>query len=419
MKIAIIGYGKSGKSAERLLKKSGYTSITVFDDKIDGVRPIYEIDDSFSLFVPTPGIDVNKLNIDKKRIKSEIDIAYNYLKKHQKVIGVTGTNGKSTITHLTAQILNNAGFRAIPCGNIGYTFSDAVLENQEAEVFVVELSSFQIELLSDFKCCASCISNITEDHLDRYENLEVYAQAKLKIINYTRGNIYGLESEILRKLMPKSTYFIDENFKNYPVSNVGTLDFGNFCVNTEKFKLFGKHNLVNLAFSLSLGNCIGDFSGDVTEIIENITPLSHRCEFAGEVNGIRFINDSKGTNVDSTLVALKSSKYPTILILGGKDKGGTFEVLANEINEKVTSVICYGQSMDKIESQLKGKINADIYKTYPLKEAVELAYEKGSKDTTVLFSPACASFDQFKNFEERGDYFKQIVKDMERQYARP
>lgn len=419
MKIAVIGYGKSGKSAERLLRKSGYTNITIFDDKVEGCYPVAELDDSFSIFVPTPGIDLNKLNIDRKRVKSEIDIAYNCLKKHQKVIGVTGTNGKSTITHLTAQILSNSGIKNIPCGNIGYTFSDAVLDNQEAEVFVVELSSFQIELLSDFKCCASCVSNITEDHLDRYGNLEAYTQAKLRIVNYTRGSIYALESEILKTSMPEFTCFIDEQFNNYPVLKGKILDFGKYYIDIEKFKLFGMHNLVNLAFSLNLVDCIMNFTGDISELIENTTALPHRCEFVSEVKGVKFINDSKGTNVDSTLVALKSSTYPTVLILGGKDKGGTFEVLVDEINKKVTSVICYGRSMDKVEFQLKGKTDTGIYKTYFLKDAVELAYEKSSKNATVLFSPACASFDQFKNFEERGEYFKQLVKDMEQRYAKP
>lgn len=417
MKIAIIGYGKSGRSAEKLLKKSGYQDFVIFDDKVEGCMPLSKLDDSFSIYVPTPGVDLKKLKIDKNRIKSEIDIAYNCLKSNQKVIGITGTNGKSTITHLTAEILNNAGVKAVACGNIGYTFSDAVLNEENAEVFVVELSSFQIELLKDFRCCASCVSNITEDHMDRYKDLENYTVAKLKILNHTRGNIYALDSSILRKNMPECTYFIDEDFKNYPVKNDNILNFGKYQIDIQKFKLFGMHNLVNLAFSLSLADCIMNFTGDITGFIENTTPLHHRCEYAGEVKGIKFINDSKGTNVDSTLIALKSSSYPTVLILGGKDKGGTFANLAEEIDKKATSVICYGQGMDEIESQLKNRVSVDIYKTYLLKDAITMAFEKSIGNGTVLFSPACASFDQFRNFEERGDFFKQMVKEMAVQYA--
>ncbi|MBC7197129.1 MAG: UDP-N-acetylmuramoyl-L-alanine--D-glutamate ligase, partial [Deferribacterales bacterium] len=195
MKVAILGYGKSGQSAEEILKVNGITNIDIYDDSLASCPNISEVKSGYDTIVVSPGLDLNKLNIDKDIVTNEIDLAYSMIDNNAKIIGVTGTNGKSTITYLTEQILNNCGIKAKACGNIGYPFGEAVLEKYDA--YVVELSSFQIDLIKLFKADSSCISNITDDHFDRYGNLENYVNSKLKILDITDSTVYALNDDIL------------------------------------------------------------------------------------------------------------------------------------------------------------------------------------------------------------------------------
>ncbi|MCA1927318.1 MAG: hypothetical protein LDL09_02755, partial [Calditerrivibrio sp.] len=179
MKVAILGYGKSGKAAEKLLKLKNISLIDIFDDKIEGFRDIKEIDCDYDLFVVSPGIDLKKIDLPKSKITSELELAMENI-KDKKILGITGTNGKSTITFLTSQILNNAGFKASYCGNIGKTLGDTYLE-ENPDIYVLEMSSFQIDLLNKFNLYSACISNITPDHLDRYGSMEDYIFSKKRI----------------------------------------------------------------------------------------------------------------------------------------------------------------------------------------------------------------------------------------------
>ncbi|MBZ4672653.1 MAG: UDP-N-acetylmuramoylalanine/D-glutamate ligase [Deferribacteraceae bacterium] len=410
MKAAILGYGKSGQSAEKILKVNGITNIDIYDDSLASYPNISEIKEGYDTIVVSPGLDLNKLNIDKDKVTNEIDLTYSMIDNNAKIIGVTGTNGKSTITYLTEQILNNCGIKAKACGNIGYPFGEAVLEKYDA--YVVELSSFQIDLIKLFKADSSCISNITDDHFDRYGNLENYVNAKLKILDITKFKVYALNDNILKEKLTGVARFIDKDLISYPFIEDEVMKFDNFYVNLQKFNLFGWHNKVNLAFALSLASEVVNLNGDVTNLISTLKGLPHRCEYVAEIKGNIYINDSKGTNVDSTMVALKSMDDNCILILGGKDKGGNFSLLTDLINKKVKSLILYGAAAEKIESQLKGKIDVPHYKVNLLKDAVYKAYELSGNTSYVLFSPGCASFDQFKNFEERGEYFKKYVKEL-------
>lgn len=422
MRVAILGFGKSGQSAKKLLHSMNVSNIDIFDDAKRDYPAIAEIKDDYDLYVISPGIDANTLKLDPKKITNEIDIAYNYLSKRlekpfKKIVAVTGTNGKSTIAYLTAEIFKNLKINAVACGNIGYAFGDAVLEGYE--YYVVELSSFQIDLIKDFKCSVSCISNITADHLDRYKTFENYVDSKLKIKNITEDILFALDEEILVKNLKSGAKYIDPTFTKFPKLSSNTLYFDNFYVNLEKFKLLGAHNITNLAFALSIVNSFYNFTDDKTSIIENLNPLPHRCEYIDTIDSKIFINDSKGTNVDSTLTALKSFNFPVSLILGGKDKGGDFTKLIDEINKKVDLLVVYGSAADTIEKQIKGDIKCNILKTYSLKDAVNIAFLESKSGSHILFSPACASFDQFKNFEERGDCFKVYVKEIrEKMYAK-
>lgn len=411
MKAAILGYGKSGQTAKRLLEIKGTETIEIYDDKMGGFKGIKDFNyEEFDTVVVSPGIDLTNIELPTERITSELELAFEFI-KDKKIIGITGTNGKSTVTFLTAQLLKNIGINAEFCGNIGVTVGDTYLL-KNPDVYVVEVSSFQLDLLKRFRFDTSTITNITPDHLDRYKTMDRYITSKSRMVEFTEGVSFlekGDWNEIFKKY--ENVKYVDGELKSYPLLNGNLLEFEDFYVDVNRYNLFGFHNIVNLSFALLLTDQIVRLKGDVTELVENLTPLEHRCELVTEINGVKYINDSKGTNVDSTLTALKSSSYPTTLILGGKDKNGDFSVLSDEINKKAKLVICCGAAGDKIYNSLKDIIDVKIVRVDLLKDAISLAYRE-TKEGTVLFSPACASFDEFNNFEERGRFFKNYVNNL-------
>lgn len=411
MKAAILGYGKSGQTAKRLLEIKGTETIEIYDDKMDGFKGIKDFNyEEFDTVVVSPGIDLTNIDLPTERITSELELAFEFI-KDKKIIGITGTNGKSTVTFLTAQLLKNIGINAEFCGNIGVTVGDTYLL-KNPDVYVVEVSSFQLDLLKRFRFDTSTITNITPDHLDRYKTMDRYITSKSRMVEFTEGVSFlekGDWNEIFKKY--ENIKYVDGELKSYPLLNGNLLEFEDFYVDVNRYNLFGFHNIVNLSFALLLTDQIVRLKGDVTGLVENLTPLEHRCELVTEINGVKYINDSKGTNVDSTLTALKSSSYPTTLILGGKDKNGDFSVLSDEINKKAKLVICCGAAGEKIYNSLKDIIDVKIVRVDLLKDAISLAYRE-TKEGTVLFSPACASFDEFNNFEERGRFFKNYVNNL-------
>lgn len=414
MKAAIIGYGKSGAASARLLKLKGYEIIEIFDDKNENYKNISEYKDEYDEVVVSPGIDLNKYKNIRGNITSEIELAFNHMDKNAKIIGITGTNGKSTTTFLTAQVLNNAGVKACACGNIGYPFGDAVLDKSDTEVFVIELSSFQIELLKRFKAVAGCIINVTQDHLDRYGTMDKYYEAKLMLLNFIDKKglfVTNTDTTIVNKaiLYDFQARYIDDNFKSFPKLNDNILDFGKFNVDLSKYNLFGKHNITNLSFALTMADKVCDFNGDVTNLIENLTSMPHRTELVAEINGVRWINDSKATNVDSVYTALVSMKKPAILLIGGRDKKSDYRPLADLINQNISKICYFGEAADLIKSQLSSllkDVEEESYKS--LKECVKSLAER-EKDITILLSPACTSFDEFKSYEDRGYKFKDYI----------
>ena len=414
MKAAIIGYGKSGAAASRLLKLKGYEEIEIFDDKNENYKNISEYKNEYDEVVVSPGIDLSKYKNICGNITSEVELAYNQMDKNAKIIAITGTNGKSTTTFLTAQILNNAGVKACACGNIGYPFGDAVLEKKDTEVFVIELSSFQIELLKRFKAVAGCIINVTQDHLDRYGSMDKYYEAKLLLLNFIEKKglfVTNTDTKIVNKaiLYDFQARYIDDSFKSYPKLNNNILDFGKYIVDLSKYKLFGKHNITNLSFALTMADKVCSFEGDITNLIENLTSMPHRTELVAEINGVKWINDSKATNVDSVYTALISMKKPAILLIGGRDKKSDYTPLADLINKNISKICYFGEAADLIKGQLSPLLQGVLEESYSsLKECVN-ALAKREKDITVLLSPACTSFDEFKSYEDRGYIFKEYV----------
>ncbi len=414
MKATIIGYGKSGAAAEKLLRLKGINNIDIFDDKAEQYANIVEYKDEYDVPCVSPGIDLNKYENIKGNITSEIELAYEMINKNAKIIAITGTNGKSTTTHLTAQIINNAGLKAIACGNIGYPFASAVLE-KDIEVYVIELSSFQIELLKKFNAVSACIINVTQDHLDRYKTMDKYYKAKLALLNFIdKDGLFVTNTDnIIKEEVQKhniETKYIDDDLAIYPKYNNKILDFGKFYVDTDKFHLFGKHNLINLSFALIMADKVCNFKGDISNLLENLTSMPHRTELIAEINNVKWINDSKATNVDSVYTALQSISKPSILLIGGRDKKSDYKPLADLINKNISKVCYFGEAADLIKNQLSPLLKNVEEESYgSLKKCVKSIADKTNQGTTVLLSPACTSFDEFKSYEDRGIKFKEYV----------
>lgn len=354
----------------------------------------------------------------KKKIISEIELAYRHT--DAQVIGITGSNGKTTTTALTGAILNEAGLKSVTCGNIGNSFIGELLKNPDREFFVIELSSFQLETIETFNPKAAAILNITPDHLDRYFGIEDYAAAKLRIfLNQSAKEIAVLNYDdpflntLDKTIHSKTLFFSMKNEvqnglflkgKDIIFSDEGHQEL--FC-SPDLLILKGKHNIENFMAAALLAIAVGIGKEIILKAASEFKPVEHRLEFVREINGVSFYNDSKATNVDATIKALESFEKGLILILGGKDKGSDYTVLKSLLSEKVEYLIITGDASEKIASQLGEEIPHIIEKKFD--DAVNTAIEMAEPGNIVLLAPACASFDQFKNFEERGRRFKDIV----------
>jgi len=412
MKAAIIGYGKSGKAAENILRTKGYSRITIFDDGDNDFASVSDFRDVFDLTVISPGIDRRKMEHLPEEFTSEIELANSVRSEGSKVVAITGTNGKSTVTTLTEQILNNAGVSSVACGNIGLTYGDAV--DKEYDCYVVELSSFQTGMLKEFDAECVIVTNIAEDHMDRYTDIDDYTDDKLNLLDFLKdGGRLIIEDE--KYLSSRVEHFDSEKIKIDPellgVPNLdgSVLSFGKFFVDVSEFALKGKHNLVNLSFALLAADKVCGLEGDVTKLIDGLSGLEHRCEYVITIDGVDYINDSKGTNVHSTYNCLKGFDKGVVIILGGKDKNGDFSALSEMLNKKASAVVAYGHAGEKIFNTLKDNVNVPVVLAGKLADALEKAKAHAKYGEKVILSPACASFDEFRSFEHRGEYFKGLL----------
>ncbi len=431
-KAMIYGAGISGKSVKKLLEEMKWETVLV-DDKMgvsstDAVAYLEGID----LFIKSPGIPYNDLmkKVEKKGIKvvNEIEVSYDYMKQTSttKVIAITGTNGKTTTTSKIAELLNTAGIRSIAAGNIGVPYSEAVLEKNKYEYIVLELSSYQLENLYEFKADIAMIINLAPDHLDRYRDADHYYDTKFNIgMNQNLGdkfivNIDDVEimkridrvnSEILRlSLEEDSDICLYENDLYFKGEQITPID---------KFSLKGRHNLQNILFIAGAVKLIGVENKIIRNVLENTKSLEHRMEefytYKNGNNTIKFINDSKGTNLESTMKAIGAFEKP-ILICGGCDKNLELAPLIEEIKKSVKEVYLIGELAPKLEKELLAVSypKKDIHNLETLQKVMTVLAKnmknmESEKDLTVLLSPASSSFDQFKSYEERGRVFKKLV----------
>lgn len=377
----------------------------------------------------SPGIPEKSEMVKKIRAKgipviSEIELAYRY-KQESRIIAITGSNGKTTTTALTHHICKTAGLDCALVGNIGYSFARQVAEDPKPW-YVAEISSFQLDDIHEFRPDVAILTNITEDHLDRYDyKFENYIRSKFRVtMNQTEHDhfIYCEDDPVtMQYLQEHSTKTNLLPFTMRHELNKGAyIQNGQMTISTgdEKmqmsiydFALKGKHNQYNTMAAGLAAAIIGLRKDKIRDAIQSFESLEHRMEPVLPVRGVEFINDSKATNVNSTWYALESMEKPTILILGGIDKGNDYSLIRELVREKVKAIVCLGTDNRKIHEAFKNDVPV-IVNTGSAKEAVHTAFRLANKGDVVLLSPACASFDLFKNYEDRGNQFKQAVREL-------
>ena len=440
-KISIIGAVKSGVGAAKLIKRlSGipFVSDSGNADKLaDSIKVLKENEIEYEvgshtekifqcdLLVISPGVPTNSAIIQKateRKIKiiSEIELAYNFCKG--KIVAITGTNGKTTTTSLTGHILKECGFKTYVAGNIGEAFSEIALEVNENDIVVLEVSSFQLDFIDRFRPTIAMILNITPDHLNRYDyKLQNYIAAKLRIYLNQNSNdflILNRDSESLVKSLSKhqsrDLYFSTSSKED----NGSYLEDGKilfyenkelvFICKTSEINLKGEHNYANAMAAIMAAKIFGADNQKIIAALGSFSGVDHRLELVRELEGVKYINDSKATNIDAVWYALRSFDEPIFLILGGLDKGNDYNQIKDLIIEKVKKIYAIGTSAEKIFNFFHKTVKVEIMKS--LEDAILEASREARADEIVLLSPACASFDMFRSYEHRGEVFKEAVR---------
>jgi|SRR6056297_1263297 len=441
-RIVILGAGESGVGSAILAKKNGadvfVSDFGVIKDKYKNLLDKYgitweekkhtrELILNAKEIIKSPGIP-EKVEIVQQAVKknipviSEIEYTSRFCNAYK--ICITGSNGKTTTTSLIYHILKNAGLNVGMAGNVGQSWAWQVAEN-DYDYYVIELSSFQLDGMCDFKAEIAILMNITPDHLDRYNSMQDYVNSKFRITqNQTTKDyfIYCADDEItqeeiekrhiaaqkipfsIKEKFAKGAFIEDNNIKINYLNNQFTMSIHNLA-------LKGQHNTYNSMAAGISAQVLKIRKEIIRESLSNFHGVEHRLEFVLKVHGIEFINDSKATNVNSTWYALESVPDDVIWIVGGIDKGNDYSILEDLVRKKVKAIICLGVDNTKLHKAF-GRMVSTIIDTESASEAVKAAYYLAKKDDTVLLSPACASFDLFENYEDRGNKFKQAVREL-------
>lgn len=442
-KIVILGAGESGYGTAILAKKQGFKvfvsdqgSISQSTKKTfnhleveweENTHTLSKMQDAHFI-IKSPGISSNtpvmqSLKTFEIPVVSEIEFASQYTKAT--LIGITGSNGKTTTAMMTYQILNDAGFDVALAGNMGNSFAKEVAEN-EREFYVLEISSFQLDNIVNFAPHIGVITNITQDHLDRYDDdFSAYLKSKMRInINQTKRDFLlfnGDDPELSRAVQNIKTESILHRFgvNNKSINTtyaekdhiVIKTQKNKTMINTMEFPLRGRHNLLNAMAASTVAKLLDVTKETIRESLLNFKGAPHRLEPVLKIQKIQYINDSKATNVNAAYYALESMSAPTIWIVGGVDKGNDYEMLYPLVREKVKAIICLGVDNQKIIDAFQS-ITDLMMETQSMKEAVLIANKIAQKNENVLLSPACASFDLFQNYEDRGDQFKKAIREL-------
>jgi len=448
-RVMVIGLGKTGVATARFLAERG-SHVLIADEKPaselgDAIRALGDLNVELELgkndphilshidiVVPSPGVPPFNYLLAGAREKeipilSEIELAYRFIRKP--IIAITGTNGKTTTTKLIGHMLLQSGKKTFMGGNIGNPLIDFVNGKQEEDYLVLEISSFQLLWTHLFRPQISVLLNISNDHLDYHKTFQEYRAAKeMLFANQAEGDLAVLNAgdpysgDLSKKIMAGVKYF----------SSSSTLEEGIFIDDTalryrdhkgrdeeyalENIRLRGKHNLENIMASILVSRQCGCPPDRIKKTLEVFEGLPHRIEFVGERDGVEFYNDSKGTNIDAVKRALEAFSRPVILLLGGRNKGGDFKVLSHLIRERVKELVLFGEARKEISELVGGIVKTKIAEK--LGESTYLAWKDSSAGDVVLLSPGCASFDEFANYEERGSFFKDLVRGIKEQGTR-
>jgi len=439
-KIAVIGMGKTGIAVAAFLGSRG-AAVVAADEKPAGAwgeafAPIsgqawltvgpYDssVLDGVDLVVPSPGIPpyseiltaAQKKNIP---IFSEIELAYRFIRVP--IVVVTGTNGKTTTTTLLGEILKQAGKKVFVGGNIGNPLIEYAARPQTDDFIVAEISSFQLQWIETFRAHAAMLLNITCDHVNYHGSFEEYGRVKARVFENQQENdlaILNAEDEMQQHL-PSVLRSQIVSFSSRRKLSSGIFPDGENIIyrrsdgSEERYPLSmitlpGMHNVENVMAAIVAARFCGCSSESIASTVSNFKGLSHRIEYSGEKNAVKFYDDSKGTNVDAVVRALETFSTPVILLLGGRDKDGNFEMLKPLLGRKAKQVILFGEARDRIEPQIGNDV--PVSKEATLKAATLKAYRDSQPGDIVLLSPGCASFDEFNNYKERGNHFKEVVR---------
>jgi len=431
-RVSILGSGISGVGAAILAKDKGY-EVFVSDsneitsnvkNKLDFISiPWEENKHSYAelkksdLVIKSPGISneseiIVKLKNSNVKIISEIEFASTHTNSF--IIGITGSNGKTTTTKLIYHILKNSGLNVGIAGNIGTSFSKQIAENK-FDYYVLEISSFQLDDIVDFKPNIAIITNLFEDHLDRYSSFDDYCKAKINLLrNMNKDDLilYNHDDKVLleeiKKIdMPSTSYSLDkEHSQFYFEDNQIKSSSSDECLLVDDCNLKGIHNISNMIAVATVASKLGVDDERILSFMKQYEGLEHRFEFVRELNGVTFINDSKATNVSSVEAAIKSIGKNIVLIMGGLSKDSDFSKIS-DYNDAIKLIVAYGVAAKEITSSLSSSMR--VVEQDKFEDAIKNAFDLAEEGDCVLMSPACASFDQFENYEHRGSFFKDVV----------
>lgn len=437
-KIFILGMARSGYEAAKVLAKHN-NQITITDMKDQDTEHIKELidlgvnfiksdnpsdllDETYDYLVKNPGIKIDHPTVQKAErlhipVTNEVEAAYSFFPKNIKIIAVTGSNGKTTTTTMIYEILKKSSLPVLLGGNIGYPVCSLVDIVKDNDILVLEISSHQLHDMKNFKANISIMTNLIPVHLDHFGTYEYYKQQKFKIFNnQTKDDIAILNKENIdimsRENEIKSTkiYFSSKDETNCYL-NKDTIYFNNEkIIKTNEITVQGIHNYENAMCAIIVAKTLGVSNKIIKQFFKEFKGVEHRIEYVRELNGVKYYNDSKATNTESTCIALSSFKNPTILLLGGLDRGHSFEPLL-PFMQNVKCILAYGETKNRIaEFAKENGFKVEQYDT--LSECVKRSYNISTEGDVVLLSPACASWDQYESFEKRGEEFKKNVKEL-------
>lgn len=428
-KTVVLGLGRSGLAAARLLLRCG-AEVTVCDSgeseliseraeilRKEGALVINgagaDTDPTaYELGILSPGIEESTMLVENVVAKGtqligEMELAFSLCL--WPVVAITGSNGKTTTTELCTHMLKGAGLRAASCGNIGTPMSELIYAGEAWDVLIAEVSSFQLETIKTFHPKIALWLNLSPNHLDRYPSMREYRQAKLRIFEHQQENDWAVvpyENDLPKLKARLLTFSTTSPDSDLSLRGTEIHYQGNCLIDLSRTRLRGSHNAANAMAALAAGIALGADLGKMSRAAMDYVPPPHRCEYVATKGGMRWINDSKATNLDAMKQAICSIEGPVILIAGGKDKGFEFAPIALFVREHVIKALLIGEMRHRIARDWVGTNSIPVSS---LEEAVKLAWEKGAPGTTVLFSPGTSSFDMFSNYIQRGEIYRRLV----------